>query len=152
LRFTVEQTLDNRGDRIKEYSVALEVYERDSDFDPRLDPIVRVQAGKLRSKLDEFYAAEGQSDSLIIQYPKGGYVPVFKARELTSPHSSRCPFKRGDLPTSVPAPRWPSTTNTSWSAPPGEQPSLKIGSDFIFADASTTDCQLHRIAFVTFIL
>ena len=89
LRFTVEQTLDNRGDRIKEYLIAVEVYERDSDFDPRLDPIVRVQAGKLRSKLDEFYTAEGQNDSLIIQYPKGGYVPVFKTREVADPPPKR---------------------------------------------------------------
>ncbi len=85
LRFTVEQTLDNRGDRIKEYSIAVEVFERNSGFDPRLDPIVRVQAGKLRSKLDEFYAAEGQNDSVIIQYPKGGYVPVFKTCEVAEP-------------------------------------------------------------------
>src|SRR2546428_10455339 len=89
LRFTVEQTLDNRGDRIKEYSIAVEVFERNSGFDPRLDPIVRVQAGKLRSKLDAFYAAEGKNDSLIIQYPKGGYVPVFKTREVADPPPKR---------------------------------------------------------------
>src|SRR5215510_7133587 len=55
LRFTVEQTLQGRGDQIKEYLLGLEVFDRNQSYDPRIDPIVRVEAGRLRSKLSEYY-------------------------------------------------------------------------------------------------
>jgi serine/threonine-protein kinase len=77
LRFVVERTIADRSDEIKEYSLGLEVFERDADFDPRIDPIVRVQAAKLRSKLTEYYSGEGREDALIISIPKGGYAAVF---------------------------------------------------------------------------
>jgi adenylate cyclase len=56
------------------------VFQRPPDYDPKVDPIVRVQAGRLRSKLGEYYATEGAHDSVVIQIPKGAYVPVFDAR------------------------------------------------------------------------
>jgi serine/threonine-protein kinase len=77
LRFVVERSVAHRGDEIKEYSLGVEVFERDANFDPRIDPIVRVQAAKVRSKLTEYYSVEGRDDTLVISIPKGGYAAVF---------------------------------------------------------------------------
>jgi len=85
LRFTVEQTLQGRSDQIKEYLLGLEVFDRNQSYDPRTDPIVRVEAGRLRSKLSEYYDNEGRNDSLLIQYRKGSYVPAFQKRDLPRP-------------------------------------------------------------------
>src|SRR5262245_49880787 len=60
LRFIVEQRLSGETESIKEYAVAMEVFDKDSSFDTRVDPIVRVEAGRLRSKLREYYETEGQ--------------------------------------------------------------------------------------------
>ena len=81
LRFTVEQALQGRGDQVKEYLLGLEVFDRNQSYDPRIDPIVRVEAGRLRSKLGEYYESEGRNDPVVIQYRKGSYVPAFQKRE-----------------------------------------------------------------------
>ena len=81
VRFTVDATLEGEAARIKEYVVGVEVFDRGEDYDPRIDPIVRVEAGRLRSKLDEYYSGPGRDDPIRIRFPKGGYVPVFEARE-----------------------------------------------------------------------
>ena len=80
LRLVVERTLNGQPELLKEYNLGLDVFQRPPDYDPKVDPIVRVQAGRLRSKLGEYYATEGAHDSVIIQIPKGAYVPVFDAR------------------------------------------------------------------------
>src|SRR5450756_2896114 len=74
LTFIVEETLAGRGDLLKEYPVGVEVFGKDSDFDPRMDPIVRVQARRLRMRLASYYLQEGQFNDLIIELPKGGYT------------------------------------------------------------------------------
>ena len=76
LRYTVLQTLAGRGGDIKEYSVATEALGKDNSFDPRLDPIVRVQASKLRARLARYYATEGIGNPLRIELPKGSYSPI----------------------------------------------------------------------------
>jgi Tol biopolymer transport system component len=81
LRFAVEETLVGRGESVKESVLGLEVFHRGADFDPRLDPIVRVQAAKLRTRLKEYYQGQGKTDPVIIELPKGAYVPVFRLRE-----------------------------------------------------------------------
>jgi serine/threonine-protein kinase len=78
LRFIVETTLKGNGGQIKEYVIGVEVFGRGTDFDPRADTIVRVQAVKLRSRLARYYETEGVSDSVRIVLPKGSYVPVFE--------------------------------------------------------------------------
>src|SRR5271167_2150807 len=83
LRFTVETTLRAEGEPIKEYLIGVEVFDRDGSYDPRLDPVVRVEAGRLRSKLAEYYRTQGQDDSLVIDLPRGTYVPTFSARKPT---------------------------------------------------------------------
>jgi len=77
LRFAVEHALAGTGDQIKEYSVGVEVFDRRHDYDPRTDPIVRVEARRLRQKLRAYYKSEGQNDSIVIEFPKGAYMPVF---------------------------------------------------------------------------
>jgi adenylate cyclase len=79
LRFVVEQSLAGNGERLKEYVIGVEVFDRDGAYDPRVDAIVRVEAARLRSKLTEYYAGEGRGDALVLSLPKGGYAPVIKA-------------------------------------------------------------------------
>jgi Tol biopolymer transport system component len=75
LRFCVEQSLKGNYDQIKETTLAVEVFGRSPDYDPKADPIVRVHAKRLRDRLDSYYAAEGASDLIRIYIPKGSYVP-----------------------------------------------------------------------------
>ncbi len=78
LRFIVEKTLAGEAADIKGYTVATQVMGRKADFDPNLDPIVRIQAGRLRRALEQYYGVQGQSDALVIEVAKGSYVPVFR--------------------------------------------------------------------------
>lgn len=84
LRFIVEKTLKGEKETLKEYSIAVAVFDKPDDFDPRLDPIVRVEAGRLRSKLREYYMTEGREDSIWFRCPKRSYVPIF---DVQQPHS-----------------------------------------------------------------
>ncbi|HEX7177134.1 MAG TPA: hypothetical protein VF240_17885 [Pyrinomonadaceae bacterium] len=84
LRFVVEQTVDGRETQLKEYIIATEVFGRNSDYDPRIDSVVRVQAGRLRTKLQEYYSTEGKGDPLVIDLPKGHYHPVFNSAQPES--------------------------------------------------------------------
>jgi adenylate cyclase len=81
LRFATEEVLAGRGDRLKAFSIAREVYGRDETFDPRSDTIVRVEAGRLRQRLAAYYESEGRRDPVRIEIPKGGYNPTFKWNE-----------------------------------------------------------------------
>ena len=84
LRFVVEITLQGKADELKEYRLGVDVFGRGADFDPRIDPIVRMQAAKVRAKLAEYYASEGREDEMLISIPKGGYIPSFTQREVAS--------------------------------------------------------------------
>jgi TolB-like protein len=78
LKFIVEQTLAGDGERLKEYVIGVEVFDRAANYDPRVDAIVRVEAARLRTKLSEYYAGEGRSDDVVLSLPKGGYAPRMK--------------------------------------------------------------------------
>ncbi|HTS62819.1 MAG TPA: hypothetical protein VMH28_12405 [Candidatus Acidoferrales bacterium] len=80
LRYVVEETAAGRGATIKEYTLGLNVFDRGEEFNPRLDPIVRVQARNLRARLDKYYENTGAEDPIRIELPKGTYVPVFHFR------------------------------------------------------------------------
>ena len=80
LEYVVMETLDGRGDRLKGYSLGIEVFDRSDNFDPQGDTIVRVQAGQLRRRLDLYYAKDGLADPIRILLPKGRYEPVFEFR------------------------------------------------------------------------
>jgi TolB-like protein/tetratricopeptide (TPR) repeat protein len=84
LRFTVERAVAGQPDQLKEYIIGVEVFDRKASYDPRVDPIVRVEARRLRSKLKTYYETEGLSDELIIEFPKGTYAPVFRCRSAVS--------------------------------------------------------------------
>ena len=85
LAFVTEEVLAGRGDRLKEYPIGVDVFEKDSSFDPRMDPIVRVQARRLRMRLTTYYLEEGVHDDIIIELPKGGYAPTFRRAESVAP-------------------------------------------------------------------
>jgi hypothetical protein len=80
LRFVVDKVVDDAESQLKEYVIATEVFGRGSEFDSRIDSVVRVQAGRLRSKLQEYYATEGKDDQIILELPKGQYTPTFRYR------------------------------------------------------------------------
>ncbi len=85
LRFTVEEALQGRGDQLKESFLGVEVFDREPSYDPRTDPIVRVEAGRLRNKLASYYEGEGRADPVLIEFKKGGYVPAFQCRSAEAP-------------------------------------------------------------------
>ena len=87
LAFIVKETLEGRGGDLKEYVIGVQVFRKEDMFDPRTDPIVRVQARRLRAKLMRYYDDEGRADVLTIELPKGGYSPIFHRRD--APASSR---------------------------------------------------------------
>ena len=80
LHYLVEQHFEHPGGTIKEQQIARELLGKGADFDPRIDPTVRVQVGRLRSKLVEYYATEGTADDIIIEIPKGSYEATFRRR------------------------------------------------------------------------
>ena len=80
LRFVVERTLAGQAERLKEYVIGVEVFDRNERYDPRIDSIVRVEAGRLRAKLDEYYRGAGGGDLVAIRLEKGGYAPYFERR------------------------------------------------------------------------
>jgi TolB-like protein len=85
LRFTIEQALEGRQATLKEYLVGVEVFNKMESFDPRIDSIVRVEARRLRSKLEHYYQTEGADDPIVIQFLKGSYVPLILNRDQLPP-------------------------------------------------------------------
>src|SRR5436305_2341136 len=81
LKFIVLEAVAGRRHELKEYVIGVEVFGKEDTFDPRTDPIVRVQARRLRAKLVRYYREEGRADETVIELPKGGYAPVFKQRD-----------------------------------------------------------------------
>jgi serine/threonine-protein kinase len=77
LRMVVEYSLESRGGELKEYPIAVQVFDRRPTFDPRVDPIVRVEARRLRTKLENYYQKEGTRDDIRIELPKGTYAARF---------------------------------------------------------------------------
>jgi len=81
LQFIVEESLLGQPHRLKEYPIGLEVFDRREAFDPRVDSIVRVEARRLRNKLEEYYRTEGRDVQVRILLRKGSYMPVFEQRD-----------------------------------------------------------------------
>jgi len=84
LRYLATQSLEHPGANPKEYQIATEVFGRQQDFDPHVDSMVRVQAGRLRTKLAEYYASEGAEDQTVVELPKGTYGLTFHQRSATA--------------------------------------------------------------------
>ena len=86
LSFIVEQRVAGQGQTLKESVLAHDLYGKGTDFDGGTDPVVRVDARRLRDKLREYYA--GRSDSVVISLPKGSYVPVFEPNSVSPTHTA----------------------------------------------------------------
>lgn len=78
LNYVVEQTISGNSRKIKQYPIAIEVYDRPSTFDPKSDPLIRIEAGRLRRALRKYYDVEGQYDPILIEIPVGSYRPRFE--------------------------------------------------------------------------
>lgn len=93
LRYIVEKLLAGKDTDLNQFSIGIDVFDRGQDFDPATDAIVRVEAGRLRSRIADYYATNGKNDPILIELPKGGYVPVVSARLKRDPdqnaHSNR---------------------------------------------------------------
>jgi TolB-like protein/Tfp pilus assembly protein PilF len=91
LRYVVEETLAERGDRIKSYAIAVDVFGRGVNFDSAADSIVRTEATRLRAALTKYYAAAGARDAIRILLPPGSYVPQFERIEPAPPPAPPAP-------------------------------------------------------------
>ena len=105
LQFVVLLTVEGRGAELKETVIATEVFGRPSDYNPKQDAIVRTEAGRLRARLGEYYSTEGASDSVVIDLPRGGYVPAFRVPESTLREGPLPDASPGTTQTVVPARR-----------------------------------------------
>ena len=95
----VTETLEGRSETLKGYALGVDVFDKPADFDPGTDTIVRVQASKLRARLEAYYAQEGRGERLRIKLPKGQYVPIFEVEDRVSDPASHA--TRGDPRASV---------------------------------------------------
>ena len=93
LRYVVERTLTGEGDQLKEFAIGIDVFDRGEEYDPRIDSIVRVEAGRLRARLEQYYQQANGSDHVVIQMRRGSYVPMFEQRvtECVAP-TAKQPF------------------------------------------------------------
>src|SRR4029077_13035266 len=89
LEYLVNETLAGRGERLKAYNVALAVFDRPETFDPVTDPLVRMEAARLRDRLREYYEADGKNDPIHITLPKGAYTPQIEFRHEDAPQIAR---------------------------------------------------------------
>src|SRR4051812_30527254 len=80
LTHCVDAALSGRVEDLKEYTIGIAAFDRPKHYNPADDPIVRVEARRLRKKLDEYYQSSGVGDPIVIDLPKGGYLPVFQFR------------------------------------------------------------------------
>jgi adenylate cyclase len=81
LSFIVDETLAGNSQSLKEYTLAVDVFDRDNSFDPQTSSLVRVEASRLRAKLDKYNATAGRLDPITVTLPAGGYVPQFVVTE-----------------------------------------------------------------------
>jgi TolB-like protein len=98
LAHVVEETLRGRGSHIRAYTIAVMVFDRDDSFDPRTDPIVRIEASRLRRSLERFYLLAGKDHGVRIGIPRGGYVPVFVPQGNGAPPREAAPPAQGSPP------------------------------------------------------
>jgi TolB-like protein len=112
LKYIVNETLAGRGELLKGYNIAVEVFDRPESFDPAIDPLVRIEAARLRDKLREYYESEGQNDPIRIDLPKGAYAPHIEIRRpeaneaaalAQDGHTATTPTRWGFLKTPVAA-------------------------------------------------
>lgn len=131
LRYLVRETLAGNAERLKGYTLGVELFGRSVDFDPTTDAIVRVEVGRLRTKLREYYADHGREDAVIFNLPKGGYALKIN---LSSQQTNHAQFNTSRTTTTS----WPSTMahEVSLAVLPFENMSMVAGQDY-FVDGMT---------------
>ena len=111
LGYLVEQTLAGRGDRVKAYDLAVSVLGRDASFDPQVDPIVRVEVGRLRRELDHYYLTDGRPSPFASPFPRDTMLPCGRQWESPQPlHPPSAPEHQSSasaLPAAIVAPQAP---------------------------------------------
>jgi hypothetical protein len=117
LHFVGREIIDGREDQIKEYAIGVEALGRGKQFDPTTDPIVRVQAARLRQKLEEYYRREGSDDEILITLPKGHYIPCF-SKKTPSENEFRATLDSSSPPAEINATLSPAMTEPVESSPP----------------------------------
>ncbi len=128
LEFVVEEKLSGRTAEIKEYTIGVKALGRPVDFNPQLDAIVRIHAGRLRRMLNEYYLGKGANDSIIIGIPKGTYIPIFE-------HQS-AGLKNEFLPSSVDTNLADAASTVTGEDDPDTRPVIAV---FPFHNLSTTN-------------
>lgn len=113
LSYLTRHALDHPGEPIKEYQIATEVLGRQSDFDPQLNSMVRVQAGRLRTKLTEYYSDEGSDDPILVDFPKGTYALHFRERK---PPATKSPGIEEQSPNGHVSAALPARADSLWNA------------------------------------
>ncbi len=134
LGYVVEEALADRGGKLKEYSIAIQVFDRDESFDPQTNTIVRVEAGRLRRRLERYYLTLGRDDEVRIDLPKGTYLPQFR-------RLPRAPSASQAIPDDAPRPHNAAVdlpSGPSIAVLPFENLSGDSGQDF-FADGITEE-------------
>ncbi|RUW49642.1 hypothetical protein, partial [Mesorhizobium sp. M8A.F.Ca.ET.021.01.1.1] len=89
LRYLVEREQAGEADRLKGFSIAMDVFGKDGDFDPSTDAVVRVQAGRLRELLQQYFANEGVAEPFRIAIPRGSYVPAYELNAIRLPEPAK---------------------------------------------------------------
>jgi len=103
-QFLAARALNEHFEEIKEYTIGVEALSRKQDFDPKTDPIVRVQIHRLRQKLKEYYEMEGSRDSILVEVPKGHYLPTFTYRNFSGPALHEVPARERAAEPETPGP------------------------------------------------
>jgi TolB-like protein/Tfp pilus assembly protein PilF len=96
LEYIVNEALAGRGDRLKGYNIAQAVFDRAETFDSHIDPVVRMEAGRLRDRLREYYDGDGKADPILVSLPKGTYTPHIEFRQAATldPRPDRAPINQ----------------------------------------------------------
>ncbi|TPL92544.1 tetratricopeptide repeat protein [Mesorhizobium sp. B2-3-12] len=95
IRYLVEREQAGEADRLKGFSIAMDVFGKDGDFDPSTDAVVRVQAGRLRDLLQQYFANEGIAEPVRIAIPRGGYVPAYELNAIRLPETAKLAGQTG---------------------------------------------------------
>ncbi|QKC82273.1 tetratricopeptide repeat protein [Mesorhizobium sp. NZP2077] len=124
IRYLVEREQAGEADRLKGFSIAMDVFGKDGDFDPSTDAVVRVQAGRLRELLQQYFANEGVAEPVRIAIPRGGYVPAYELNAIRLPEAAKPAEQTATVPSEHPGAAEDTLTAAALLAPAAPVPSV----------------------------